>query len=364
MDGAAPYRQVLTHGFTVDAHGRKMSKSLGNVRRAAESHRLAGRRRAAPVGGLRPTTATRCRCPTRSSSAPPMPTAASATPRASCSATCTASIRPCIWLPVDDMLAARPWVVHRAHELQQRDRRSLRALRLRRDRAGAAELLQQRPGRAVPRRDQGPPVHDAGRQSRGRRSAQSAMYRIIEAFARWIAPILSFTADEIWQHLPGERDEQRAVRDLAYRRAGAAADGDVSTGRRTASSRLLALREAVARCWSRCAPTARSAPRWRPKWMRCAPTSTSRRWLRTGWPTNCASCSSPRGRPAAAGIAAGRGDQAEGSRCVDRRTATGQRSACAAGTTAPTSGSIADHPELCGRCVENVDGAGEARKWF
>src|SRR5690606_20371262 len=31
MYGVAPYDQVLTHGFTVDAHGRKMSKSLGNV---------------------------------------------------------------------------------------------------------------------------------------------------------------------------------------------------------------------------------------------------------------------------------------------------------------------------------------------
>ncbi|MCB1568416.1 MAG: isoleucine--tRNA ligase, partial [Xanthomonadales bacterium] len=30
MDRAAPYKQVLTHGFTVDEHGRKMSKSLGN----------------------------------------------------------------------------------------------------------------------------------------------------------------------------------------------------------------------------------------------------------------------------------------------------------------------------------------------
>jgi isoleucyl-tRNA synthetase len=29
--GAAPYRQVVTHGFTVDEQGRKMSKSLGNV---------------------------------------------------------------------------------------------------------------------------------------------------------------------------------------------------------------------------------------------------------------------------------------------------------------------------------------------
>jgi len=31
MDKQAPYRQVLTHGFVVDGAGRKMSKSLGNV---------------------------------------------------------------------------------------------------------------------------------------------------------------------------------------------------------------------------------------------------------------------------------------------------------------------------------------------
>ncbi|MCL4722244.1 MAG: isoleucine--tRNA ligase, partial [Gammaproteobacteria bacterium] len=31
MEGAAPYRAVLTHGFTVDEKGRKMSKSMGNV---------------------------------------------------------------------------------------------------------------------------------------------------------------------------------------------------------------------------------------------------------------------------------------------------------------------------------------------
>ncbi|MGP1782798.1 class I tRNA ligase family protein, partial [Shewanella frigidimarina] len=31
MNGKAPYKQVLTHGFTVDGQGRKMSKSVGNV---------------------------------------------------------------------------------------------------------------------------------------------------------------------------------------------------------------------------------------------------------------------------------------------------------------------------------------------
>jgi isoleucyl-tRNA synthetase len=38
--------------------------------------------------------------------------------------------------------------------------------------------------------------------SLARRSCQSAMYHILEALARWIAPILSFTADEIWSALP------------------------------------------------------------------------------------------------------------------------------------------------------------------
>jgi isoleucyl-tRNA synthetase len=31
MRGVAPYKGLLTHGFTVDAQGRKMSKSMGNV---------------------------------------------------------------------------------------------------------------------------------------------------------------------------------------------------------------------------------------------------------------------------------------------------------------------------------------------
>jgi len=43
--------------------------------------------------------------------------------------------------------------------------------------------------------------------SRARRSAQTAMYHIIEALARWMAPILSFTAEEIWQFIPGKRNE-------------------------------------------------------------------------------------------------------------------------------------------------------------
>ena len=33
------------------------------------------------------------------------------------------------------------------------------------------------------------------------------MFHIAESMVRWLAPILSFTAEEIWRFLPGERGE-------------------------------------------------------------------------------------------------------------------------------------------------------------
>ncbi|MDH3998338.1 MAG: class I tRNA ligase family protein, partial [Desulfuromonadales bacterium] len=43
--------------------------------------------------------------------------------------------------------------------------------------------------------------------SRERRSAQTAMYRILDVLTRVMAPVLSFTAEEIWGFLPGEREQ-------------------------------------------------------------------------------------------------------------------------------------------------------------
>lgn len=40
-----------------------------------------------------------------------------------------------------------------------------------------------------------------------RRSCQTALYHIVEAIVRWIAPVLSFTADEMWKYIPGERSK-------------------------------------------------------------------------------------------------------------------------------------------------------------
>jgi isoleucyl-tRNA synthetase len=43
--------------------------------------------------------------------------------------------------------------------------------------------------------------------SNARRSCQTAMYHIVQALTRWLAPILSFTAEEIWRAIPGYNGE-------------------------------------------------------------------------------------------------------------------------------------------------------------
>ena len=43
--------------------------------------------------------------------------------------------------------------------------------------------------------------------SKARRSAQTAMAHILESLVRWMAPVLSFTADEVWSYMPGDRTD-------------------------------------------------------------------------------------------------------------------------------------------------------------
>jgi len=47
--------------------------------------------------------------------------------------------------------------------------------------------------------------------SPGRRSAQTALWRISEAMVRLLAPILTFTCEEVWQHLPQVPDRLESV---------------------------------------------------------------------------------------------------------------------------------------------------------
>jgi isoleucyl-tRNA synthetase len=50
-------------------------------------------------------------------------------------------------------------------------------------------------------------LYTQGKDSEERRSAQTALYEILLVLVKIIAPILSYTAEEVWKYLPGEREE-------------------------------------------------------------------------------------------------------------------------------------------------------------
>src|ERR1700721_217592 len=50
-------------------------------------------------------------------------------------------------------------------------------------------------------------LYTTGTSSAPRRSAQTAMHHVAQAMVRWLAPILSFTAEEVWGFLPGKPNE-------------------------------------------------------------------------------------------------------------------------------------------------------------
>jgi isoleucyl-tRNA synthetase len=82
--------------------------------------------------------------------------------------------------------------------------------------------------------------YTAAADSIPRRSAQSAMYHILEAMVRWLAPILSFTAEEIWRYMPGERGPSIFL-ETWYEALLTAEDEDLFW------ERLISVREAVSR---------------------------------------------------------------------------------------------------------------------
>jgi isoleucyl-tRNA synthetase len=54
-------------------------------------------------------------------------------------------------------------------------------------------------------------LYTSPRGSLARRSAQSAMYRILDAVVRIMAPVMIFTAEEIWKHMPGTSKKVESV---------------------------------------------------------------------------------------------------------------------------------------------------------
>jgi isoleucyl-tRNA synthetase len=79
--------------------------------------------------------------------------------------------------------------------------------------------------------------------SRERRSAQTALHRIGHAVCRLMAPLVPFTAEEIWETLPRQKDDPESVH-LALFPAPAADRAEAAALRRDWET-LLSVREAV-----------------------------------------------------------------------------------------------------------------------
>jgi isoleucyl-tRNA synthetase len=202
MHGVAPYEQVLTHGFVVDADGHKMSKSQGNVIAPLKVMNTLG------ADVLRLWVAAADYRGEMSVSDEILKRVSDAYRRI------RNTIRfllgnldgftPEQALEPEDMLPIDRWAVDRAMQLQEQVRQAY-------DDYLFLQIYQKVHHFCV--EDMGSfyldilkdRLYTTPYDGPERKSAQTAMYHVLEAMVRWIAPMLSFTAEEIHQYVPGER---------------------------------------------------------------------------------------------------------------------------------------------------------------
>lgn len=205
MHDAAPYKAVLTHGFTVDAEGKKMSKSRGNVVAPQSVMKSLG------ADVLRLWVASTDYRGEMSVSDEILKRTSDSYRRLRNTARFLLSnldgFDPAKdSVTTDSMLALDRWIIDRAYQLQQE----------------IIQAYEQYQFQSLTQKVLHFCVMDLGgfyldivkdRQyttqadSLARRSAQTAMFQVLEALTRWLAPITCYTADEIWDYIPGTRSE-------------------------------------------------------------------------------------------------------------------------------------------------------------
>jgi isoleucyl-tRNA synthetase len=199
-DGEPPYRAVLTHGFVVDGEGKKMSKSAGNVvapqeviqRHGAEILRLwvaaADYREDVRISPQILDQLVESYRKIRNTCRYLLSNLADFDP---------ATDR----LPFSELEEIDWWALHRLQEVTDKIGAAYQDYEFHLvihtlNHFCAAELsafyfdvLKDR-------------LYCEGKRSRLRRSAQTALYDLLQAITRLMAPILTFTAEEVWQSMP------------------------------------------------------------------------------------------------------------------------------------------------------------------
>ncbi|OCG32949.1 MULTISPECIES: isoleucine--tRNA ligase [unclassified Gilliamella] len=214
IDNKAPYKQVLTHGFVVDGQGRKMSKSLGNIVTPQEVMNKLG------ADILRLWIASTDYSGEMSYSEEIIKRAADSYRRIRNTARFLLAnlngFDPAKdMVKQEDMVILDRWAVSMAKEAQEQIIQAYenydfhkvvqRIMQFCSIEMGSfyLDIIKDR-------------QYTAKSDSIARHSCQTALYHIAQAMVRWIAPILSFTADEIWQYLPMADKQEFVFEDEWY----------------------------------------------------------------------------------------------------------------------------------------------------
>jgi isoleucyl-tRNA synthetase len=205
INGYAPYKAVLTHGYLVDGDGRKMSKSIGNIVAAKDVMNKLG------ADVMRLWVASTDYQQDVRYSEEIMKRASDAYRRIRNTARFMLSNLEGFdpekdAVPLADMLELDRWAVQSAADLQQKILTAFDNYQFHNIYQWLHNFCTVDMGSFYLDiiKDRQYTSHASGLP---RRSGQTAMYHILEAMVRWLAPILSFTAEEIWQHMPGAREE-------------------------------------------------------------------------------------------------------------------------------------------------------------
>lgn len=208
IEGKAPYKQVLTHGFTVDAKGHKMSKSLGNVVAPQQVWNSLG------ADILRLWTASSDYTGEMTVSDEILKRSADAYRRIRNTARFLLAnlhgFEPQKHqVAVEDLVALDHWIIQRAQQLQEeiiQDYQQYQFLTVVQKIMHFCSIELGSFYLDIIKDRQYTAKHDTVAQ----RSCQTALWHISEALVRWIAPITSFTAQEIWGFLPQPPQGKRA----------------------------------------------------------------------------------------------------------------------------------------------------------
>ncbi len=213
IDGRAPYNALLTHGFVVDGSGHKMSKSKGNVVAPQKVMDTYG----ADILRLWAASTDYSGELTISDEILKRVADSYRKIRNTCKfllANIADFDASKDLLPVEQWLEIDRYALHLTHKLQtevladyERYEFHLAVQKLVSfcsDDLGAfyLDILKDR-------------LYTSGENSPARRAAQSALHHITHTFMRLIAPILSFTSDEIWQVLDCDKN-QSVFEDIWY----------------------------------------------------------------------------------------------------------------------------------------------------